>query len=103
MSEFDYSFLSKILHHLALSNKSVIELSFDLETAFQKNKSVTNSEPVFVSGLARSGTTIIMRKLYETGKFRCLTYNDMPFVLMPGIWHKIKKRIYKHIELCYLW
>ncbi|MDE3124189.1 MAG: sulfotransferase [Bacteroidota bacterium] len=91
MSEFDYSLLSKILHHLALSNKSVIELSFDLETAFQKNKSVTNSEPVFVSGLARSGTTIIMRKLYETGKFRCLTYNDMPFVLMPGIWHKIKK------------
>jgi len=92
MSEFDYSLLSKMLHSIALGNRSVLEFSFDMETALQKNKPVAIGSPVFVSGLARSGTTILMRTLYETGAFRCITYRDMPFVLMPGIWKKFREK-----------
>ena len=33
-------------------------------------------------GLPRSGTTILMKSLYETGKFASLTYRDMPFYFM---------------------
>ncbi|MBT3367969.1 MAG: sulfotransferase [Nitrospina sp.] len=47
--------------------------------------------PVFINGLARAGTTILMRAFYETGLFRSLTYRDLPFVLMPGIWKKISQ------------
>lgn len=32
-----------------------------------------------------------MRALHETGQFRSLTYRDMPFVLMPGIWKKLSQ------------
>ncbi len=46
---------------------------------------------VFISGLARAGTTIFLRALYQTGIFRSLTYRDMPFVLMPNIWKRLSK------------
>jgi|YelNatPaOPRAMG01_1025707.scaffolds.fasta_scaffold00148_53 hypothetical protein len=98
MYDFNYSLSSKILHQIALGNKSVMELSFDWETAFQKNKFANTENAVIVTGLARSGTTILMRALYETERFTCLTYNDMPFVLMPGIWSKMKVQKNKTVE-----
>lgn len=48
-----------------------------------------NESPVFIAGLARAGTTILLRSLYQTDVFRSLTYRDMPFVLMPGTWRKV--------------
>lgn len=49
----------------------------------------SENKHVFVSGLARAGTTILMRLLYQTGEFCSLTYRDMPFVLAPNLWAKI--------------
>ncbi|WP_145365604.1 sulfotransferase [Stratiformator vulcanicus] len=53
---------------------------------------VARAKHLFVAGLARAGTTILMRRLYETGRFRSLTYRDMPFVLMPDLWGRIRGR-----------
>jgi|TARA_R110002072_G_scaffold302722_1_gene487956 hypothetical protein len=84
-----YSFPAKFLHHLALGSTVVAEASFDIEQALNKVSSEgMNESPVFVSGLARAGTTILMRSLYETNQFGSLTYRDMPFVLMPATWAK---------------
>jgi len=78
---------------MALQSKVIAEVSFDLENMLVKrDQSFEPGAPAFVSGLARSGTTILMRYLYETGLFRSLTYHDMPFVLMPNTWKKIAKR-----------
>ena len=93
MSGSGYNFLSRLLHRMALQSKIIAEVSFDLENMLVKrDTSFQAGAPVFVSGLARSGTTILMRYLYETGLFRSLTYHDMPFVLMPNTWKKIAKR-----------
>jgi hypothetical protein len=54
--------------------------------------SVTDQRHVFVTGLARSGTTILMRELHATGAFRSLTYRDMPFVLAPNLWARLSGR-----------
>ncbi len=84
-----YSLSAKILHRIALGSRIVAEASFDIEQALNKvDPEVMNETPVFVSGLARAGTTILMRSLYETNQFRSLTYRDMPFVLMPATWAK---------------
>ena len=56
---------------------------------FVKKKSIIN--PVFVSGLARSGTTIITDILYNTKKFSSFLYQDMPFYKTPIIWNYLKK------------
>jgi len=87
----DYGALSKILHQLSLGNSFVGEICFDIERS-AKLKDIhpsINGRHVFVSGLARAGTTVLMRSLHETGVFASLTYRDMPFVLAPNMWAKI--------------
>jgi len=75
---------------MALQSTMMAEISFDAENSFVNKKGIEFSDsPVFISGLARSGTTMLMRYLYETGQFRSLTYLDMPFVLMPNLWKKL--------------
>ena len=69
-----------------------MEMCFDIERSRLSAEEVgqaRNQRHVFVAGLARSGTTVLMRKLYESGEFRSLTYRDMPFVLCPGIWRRL--------------
>ena len=84
----DYSTLERLLHKIALGSPSLSELFFDLEkllnrTGFQRTDSL------YVTGLARAGTTTVMRALYESAQFASLTFNDMPFVLAPNLWSKV--------------
>jgi len=86
-----YGFPARVLHRLALGNTGVLETGFALERRlFSKRSpdSVTAGH-VFVSGLARSGTTALMRALYDSGEFGSLTYRDMPFVLAPNLWARV--------------
>lgn len=53
---------------------------------------------VFVTGLARAGTTVLMRALHSSGCFRSLTYRDMPFVLAPNLWKRISGAFQKDME-----
>lgn len=87
----NYSFLDRILHRAALQSRSVAEMSFDLDQLrCGKNlQDVRSCEHVFISGLARAGTTILLRNLYESDHFCTLSYRNMPFVLAPNIWEQI--------------
>ncbi len=88
----DYSVGEKLLHHMALSLPWVRKASFDVDGLFTKDiEWPANRKHVFICGLARAGTTILMRAFYQTGQFRSLTYRDMPFVLMPLVWHQLTK------------
>ena len=80
-----------LLHRLALQRASVAEASFDLEQAIHGRRLTCSREGahVFVAGLARAGTTILMRVLHRTGAFCSLTYRDMPFVLAPNTWARL--------------
>ncbi len=65
----------------------------DIEKArFLKTAPEGSGKNVFVTGLARAGTTILMRELYATGEFGSLTYADMPFVLAPNTWAKMSSK-----------
>lgn len=93
----DYSFGDRLLHRLALGSPLIGRISFDIDQALAKNnRGKQEKSPVFICALARAGTTILMRTLYDTGKFRSLTYRDMPFVLMPGIWKRFSKSFYQY-------
>lgn len=85
----DYSPAARLLHRLALSRPAVAEASFALEEALHgrhPDPAPGKGEHVFVAGLARAGSTVLMRLLHGTGAFRSLTYRDMPFVLAPNLW-----------------
>jgi len=93
----EYSFGDKVLHRLALGNPRIGEISLEVDRAFCKNRAGKREKTsVFICGLARAGTTILMRTFYETGVFRSLTYRDMPFVLMPGLWKALSTAFHQH-------
>lgn len=98
----DYSYLDRCLHWLALEPSVVRRLTFDLERQFALAKpsqtfigavKATNlaDGSVYVCGLARSGTTILLRILDQIDSFRSLTYREMPFVLAPNLWGQISQ------------
>ncbi|CAG0997751.1 hypothetical protein METP2_03038 [Methanosarcinales archaeon] len=95
-----YSALDRFLHRLVLRSRNIQKISLDVQLSTYKGKFLANEEiqPVFVCGLARSGTTTLLRLLYQTGVFNTITYRDMPFVLMPTVWSKISKLFQRKSE-----
>lgn len=66
------------------------EVLHDMERgAFLKTAPPDEGRHVFVTGLARAGTTILMREIHGSGEFGSLTYADMPFVLAPNFWNRL--------------
>lgn len=88
-----YSFLDQLLHRLALQAVPIAELSFDIDQRMigTDPEDIVGERHVFISGLARAGTTVLMRHFHATGEFRSLTYRDMPFVLAPNLWRKLAR------------
>ena len=84
----NYSWLQKKLHQLALSSQFIRETTFEFESSLFSNEQQTDND-VFVAGLARSGTTILLNALYKSNEFASLSYSDMPFVLAPKLWSKL--------------
>jgi hypothetical protein len=45
-------------------------------------------KPVYVCGLARAGTTLLLEALYCTGAFAAHTFRSYPYIDIPLIWHR---------------
>ena len=89
----DYSPLDKVLHRLALGSPARAEILHDLERgAYLRSSPDDDGRHVFVTGLARAGTPILMREIYRSGAFGSLTYADMPFVLAPNLWNRLSAK-----------
>jgi hypothetical protein len=88
----NYSTVEKLLHRIALSSRAVAEISFDIDQSMTRKKRTdpTDGAHVFVVGLARAGTTALMREIHNSGAFRSLKYEDMPFVLAPNLWRRMR-------------
>jgi hypothetical protein len=89
----NYSLIQRLLHRSTLSSQLMREIIFDFEQSifFKKNDNF-NDNHVFISGLARSGTTALLNAIYKSNEFASLTYEDMPFILAPNLWSRISLR-----------
>ena len=71
---------------------SVIE---DIETSFFRKKFNHDIDnPVFILGLARSGTSILSHYLYQFDNFTSFTYKNLPYIQLPIIWNYLSKLYY---------
>jgi len=90
-----YPRIARWLHWMALEIGLVRSASFELEKAIFLKKATRDprlvDQPVYVMGLARSGTTIVLEILEKAGPFHSPTYRDMPFVLCPNFWQGLTK------------
>ena len=84
----NYSWLQRKLHQFALSSQFMREVTFDFEGINYSDPNANGSH-IFIIGLARSGTTILLNAIYQSNIFASLSYSDMPFVLAPNLWSKI--------------
>lgn len=93
MSVVRYSRLDRWFHRLALGSGTVRRLSFDLDRWLVLRDGVAKevAGPVYVCGLARSGTTLLLRLLSRHAAFRSLSYRAMPFVLAPNLWPRLSR------------
>lgn len=90
-SSAEYSATDRFLHRLALG--PLAEMLHDIEKArFLRSAPEDTGRHVFVTGLARAGSTILMREIHRTGDFGSLTYADMPFVLAPNTWAQLSRK-----------
>ncbi len=88
-----YSKAAMSLHKIALDHYAVSNLVFSWEERLYRKKLRSSGQPfVIVSGLPRSGTSIMTRLLYATGDFHSLQYAHMPFLLCPNFWGMIHRK-----------
>ncbi len=99
----------RALQRVALGTPAVLDLTFDLERAHYApwpetanrtaNRPANEAEdaPVFVTGLARAGTTILTRLLHEQASMASLTYRDLPFPLAPNGWAAWSQKLNRHV------
>lgn len=88
-----YGVANRLLHRFAFRAGFVQESLADIENVvFRRTiRSIPVEDPVFITALPRSGTTILLEILVETGVFASHTYEDMPFVLCPMIWSRFSR------------
>ena len=64
----NYSWLQKKLHQFVLTSQLVRETTFEIEK-FLISTSNTADQHVFITGLARSGSTILLNGIYASNIF----------------------------------
>lgn len=91
-----YSYFEKKLHDICLGNKLIKKSLYELEILlFLKKQDKINENPhVFITGLPRSGSTMLLEYINNSKKFSSLKYLDMPFVMSPNFYSKISKKKY---------
>ena len=83
MSAFNYSYLEKYLHNQFLGDTEISHFLFNKIKKYELPKKQIRK--VFISGLARSGTTALLNQLYISNEFASLKYSHMPFILNPTL------------------
>jgi hypothetical protein len=84
----------RLLHEFAFRTGFSQLMMADMEDTFFSADlaGIELDRPVFITGLPRSGTTILLRILCDTVHFASHTYQDMPFILCPLIWSRFSTR-----------
>ena len=89
----NYSFFQRVLHEIALGNKFIKKSLYEIEKIlFLKKFEIQNEKHVFITGLPRSGTTILLNFLYSSNEFCSLKYSNMPFILAPNLSRLFRKK-----------
>ena len=87
----NYTAIQRFLHRSVLSSQFIREIIFDVEKSiFLKKDNNFYDNHVFIAGLARSGTTTLLNAIHQSKEFASLTYDDMPFILAPNFWDKVR-------------
>ena len=84
-----YGAMAQLFHHLILDHYHIGQALLNRQIKGVKHPVKDWAvSAVLVTGLARAGTTALVRTLSERGPFRSLDYSNMPVLLAPRLWAK---------------
>ncbi len=88
-ANFDMSLLDYMITWIATHNIVLMQKIGDLESKIVSRKlsKVKVEKPIFISGLARSGTTILLEILAKADGLCTHRYKDFPFIMTPVLWN----------------
>lgn len=81
----NYSILEQTLHKQFLENNQISKLLLDRNGYKANNFEEIKNKNIFITGLARAGTTAVLNLIDTSNKFASLRYKYMPFILSPRL------------------
>jgi hypothetical protein len=92
-----YSRADRGLHYIAFCHPAIQKALGEIENDWfgKRLEAMSSDNEVFVTGMPRSGTTLVLELLYNTGEFASYTYREMPFILSPIVWSRISRYFQK--------
>lgn len=92
--EIRYSFFDRALHYIAFKAITPQLALADVEDSFfgKQLEGIETNSPVFITGLPRGGTTLVLDMCFRLNEFSSHRYRDMPFLLVPMFWGRFSKK-----------
>lgn len=96
----NYSGLDRLLHKWAFSGIEIQKSLADIEDRMHAARiaSVALERPVFITSIARAGTTLLLDLVTHAPGFVTHTYRCMPFVLCPILWDSVSRGFRRQSE-----
>ena len=82
--------MDNLMTQFATQNAGLMQRFGDFETKRLQSRleQIEIDRPVFIAGLARSGTTIVLEKLASLSGVATHRYRDFPFIMTPVFWNR---------------
>jgi Sulfotransferase family len=90
MRQKQYSNTDRFLHKFLLGSREIQRISFSIQRILEPH-SVKPDRPVFITGMPRSGTTMLLNLIFATRQFESSRYRDLPFPLCPALSRRLNK------------
>lgn len=87
----NYNFIAKLFYSIVFNFNFINIIFFKIEKLFFLKNKNKNKKLIFISGLARCGSTALLNLIHSSDLFSSLKYSNMPIILSPNIWGKISK------------
>lgn len=85
-----YSPADRFFHMLAFSSPIVLKAASSIEDQLLRRPTQQPSAPpIFITSLARGGTTALLNALHDVPGIATHTYRDMPFLTAPNLWNRL--------------
>jgi hypothetical protein len=98
--EGHYSWLDRLIHRFAFVTWPAQLALADFENRLFRHElaSLDVRKPVFITGLPRAGTTLLLEVCTNLGEFATHTYRHMPFVLLPMLWRRVSAPFWRRAK-----
>lgn len=90
-TDVSYSTIDRLVHRIAFSTPALQLTAADIEAKLygKMYAHVVAEKPIFITSLARAGTTVLLEAMHRLPALATHLYRDMPFVMAPLIWSRV--------------